>query len=202
MVRGGTTYRLITDWRGSVRAVVDAAAGTVIQTTDYDPWGNPTLNDTTCATGAVCALFQPFGFAGGLFDRETGLVRFGTRDYDPSVGRWGQKDPIGFDGGQWNIYAYAGADPINGSDPRGKDLCSLNFGLDCAADCLIICLIPDLSVVGGIACNLVCNAACGEVAASVCSHQPHALPPPPPPPPPSCGGSGAGGCDPTIQSCP
>ncbi len=32
--------------------------------------------------------FQPFGFAGGLWDRDTGLVRFGARDYDPEVGRW------------------------------------------------------------------------------------------------------------------
>jgi len=121
MVRGGKTYRLITDWRGSVRAVVDANAGTVVETIDYDAWGNASINDTTCANGAVCAGFQPFGFAGGVFDRETGLVRFGARDYDPSVGRWTQKDPISFAGGQQNIYVYVNDDPINGSDPSGLD---------------------------------------------------------------------------------
>ena len=112
MVRGGKTYRILSDWRGSVRAVVDANAGTVVETIDYDAWGNATVNDTTCAAGAACAPFQPFGFAGGLFDRETGLVRFGARDYDPSVGRWTQKDGAGFAGGR-NFYVYAWNDPVD-----------------------------------------------------------------------------------------
>jgi RHS repeat-associated protein len=37
---------------------------------------------------------QPFGFAGGLYDADTGLVRFGARDYDAYTGRWTAKDPI------------------------------------------------------------------------------------------------------------
>ena len=35
-----------------------------------------------------------FGFAGGIYDPDTELVRFGARDYDPRVGRWTTKDPI------------------------------------------------------------------------------------------------------------
>ncbi len=46
---------------------------------DYDDWGR-VINDTNLG-------FQPFGFAGGLYDRDTGLVRFGARDYDPETGR-------------------------------------------------------------------------------------------------------------------
>jgi RHS repeat-associated protein len=49
--------------------------------------------------------FQPFGFAGGLYDRDTGLVRFGARDYDAETGRWTARDPILFAGGQGNLYA-------------------------------------------------------------------------------------------------
>jgi RHS repeat-associated protein len=49
----------------------------------------------------------PFGFAGGLYDPDTGLVRFGARDRDVSVGRWTAKDPIGFDGGG-NLFVYVG----------------------------------------------------------------------------------------------
>jgi RHS repeat-associated protein len=53
-----------------------------------------------------------------LYDADTGLLRFGARDYDPSVGRWASKDPIGFDGGQ-NFYVYCGDDPVNNVDLTG-----------------------------------------------------------------------------------
>jgi RHS repeat-associated protein len=61
----------------------------------------------------------PFGFAGGLHDRDTGLVRFGARDYDPVIGRWTAKDPIDFAGGDANLYGYVGNDPITFVDPLG-----------------------------------------------------------------------------------
>ena len=63
--------------------------------------------------------FQPFGFAGGLADRETHLVRFGARDYDPTTGRWTTIDPLRFHGGQTNLYTYVGNDPINSLDAEG-----------------------------------------------------------------------------------
>src|SRR5690606_7454590 len=63
--------------------------------------------------------FQPFGFAGGLYDWDTGLVRFGARDYDAETGRWTSKDPIGFAGGETNLYVYVGNDPVNFVDPTG-----------------------------------------------------------------------------------
>ena len=47
------------------------------------------------------------------------MVRFGARDMDPLVGRWVSKDPIGFDGGQANLYVYVGNDGINGIDAPG-----------------------------------------------------------------------------------
>jgi RHS repeat-associated protein len=62
---------------------------------------------------------QPFGYAGGLYDRDTGLVRFGARDYDPETGRWTAKDPIGFAGGDTNLYGYVANDPVNWVDPLG-----------------------------------------------------------------------------------
>jgi RHS repeat-associated protein len=78
---------------------------------DYDAFGR-VLNDTNPG-------FQPFGFAGGLYDDDTGLVRFGARDYDAYAGRWTAKDPIGFAGGDTNLYAYAFSDPANQIDPEG-----------------------------------------------------------------------------------
>lgn len=62
---------------------------------------------------------MPFGFADGLHDRDTGLVRFGFRDYDPEVGRWTAKDPIGFWGGDVDLYGYVVNNPINWIDPLG-----------------------------------------------------------------------------------
>lgn len=92
--------------------MVDASTGTVVQRMDYDAWGN-VLVDTN-------PNFQPFGFAGGMYDRDTGLVRFGARDYDPVIGRWTTKDPIGFEGGDTDLYGYVGGDPVNRVDPSGK----------------------------------------------------------------------------------
>src|SRR5262249_39726309 len=79
MVRSGTTYALVTDAEASVRLVVDIATGVVAQRLDYDEFGR-IISDTNPG-------FQPFGFAGGIYDPDTGLVRLGARDYHPSVGR-------------------------------------------------------------------------------------------------------------------
>jgi len=111
MVKGGVTYRLISDHLGSVRLVVNAATGAVAQRIDYDEYGRVTQN--------TAAGFQPFGYAGGLLDSHTGLTRFGARDYDPQTGRWTAKNPIGFGGGYANLYEYVDNDPINHIDPTG-----------------------------------------------------------------------------------
>jgi RHS repeat-associated protein len=63
--------------------------------------------------------WQPFGFAGGLYDADSGLVRFGYRDYDSATSRWLTKDPTGFEAHQTNLYQYVHGDPVNGIDPTG-----------------------------------------------------------------------------------
>jgi RHS repeat-associated protein len=111
MVKGGITYRLVLDHLGSVRLVVDPQ-GRVVQRLDYDAWGLVT-QDTNPG-------FQPFGFAGGLYDGQTGLVRFGARDYDPVAGRWLSQEPLIIIGEDFSLYNYAFGDPINLSDPTGE----------------------------------------------------------------------------------
>ncbi|MBI3963156.1 MAG: RHS repeat-associated core domain-containing protein [Deinococcus sp.] len=119
LIKGSTTYRIIADHLGSPRLVIDVGTGQIVQRMDYDVFGNVTT-DTNPG-------FQPFGFAGGLYDRDTNLVRFGARDYDAETGRWTAKDPILFGGSQANLYAYVGNDPLNLIDPAGAWSFEANF---------------------------------------------------------------------------
>ncbi len=84
----------------------------MVKRIDYDSFGN-IINDTDPS------FDMPFGFAGGLHDQDTGLVRFGYRDYDPDIGRWTAKDPILFAGGDTDLYGYVLNDPVNWIDPWG-----------------------------------------------------------------------------------
>jgi RHS repeat-associated protein len=111
MIRGGVAYRIISDHLGSPRLVVRASSGEVVQRMDYDEFGRVTL-DTNPG-------WQPFGFAGGLWDAQVGLVRFGARDYDPQLGRWTSRDPSLFHPQDSNLYQYVFSDPINHIDPTG-----------------------------------------------------------------------------------
>jgi RHS repeat-associated protein len=111
LLRDGKTYHIVSDHLGSVRLVVDPETGGIQQRLDYDAWGRVTHDSNPG--------FQPFGFAGGLYDPETGLTRFGARDYDAETGRWTAKDPILFEGGDTNLYGYVLQDPANFIDPDG-----------------------------------------------------------------------------------
>jgi RHS repeat-associated protein len=119
-VKGGVTYRIVSDHLGSPRLIVNSETGEIVQRIDYDAFGRITL-DTNPG-------FQPLGFAGGLYDYQTGLVRFGARDYDPEVGRWTAKDPVLFAGGDSNLYGYSLNDPLNFLDPTGLDAIINNSG--------------------------------------------------------------------------
>jgi RHS repeat-associated protein len=163
MINGGVKYRIISDERGSVRLVVNAADGSVAQRMDYDAWGVVTA-DTNPG-------FQPFGFAGGLYDAETGLVRFGARDYDASIGRWISKDPNLFGGGQGNLFVYVGNDPVNLIDPSGLAAADAGAAVGCvvgAATAATGCVGVAVGT-GGLAVPVLlpgCGAAMAEACAA------------------------------------
>ena len=112
MDKDGKSYRIVSDQLGSVRLVMDASTGEIAQQLNYDAWGQ-VIQDSNPG-------FQPFGFAGGLYDPDTGLTRFGARDYDAETGRWTAKDPILFNGGDSNLYGYVAGSPVNYVDPDGR----------------------------------------------------------------------------------
>jgi len=112
LLKSDTTYRIVKDNLGSTRFVLNAQTGIVVQEINYDEFGN-IIKDTNPG-------FIPFYYAGGFYDNQTKLIRFGARDYDASIGRWTISDPMGFSGGDANLYGYCSQDPINKYDRNGQ----------------------------------------------------------------------------------
>ena len=112
VLRSGKVYRVIADQLGSPREVVNVADPTdVPYLADYSTFGE--VNGTGLD-------WLPFGFAGGLFDRDSDMLRYWKRDFDPRVGRWVSKEPLRFRGGR-NFYVYALNDPANLVDRTGRE---------------------------------------------------------------------------------
>ncbi|MGF1507935.1 MAG: RHS repeat-associated core domain-containing protein [Myxococcota bacterium] len=171
----------ITDARGSVRAVVNASTGQVAQSIVYGVFGE-VLSDSQPG-------FQPFGFAGGLYDHATGLVRFGARDYDPISKRWTAKDPLGFAAGDTSLYRYAMNDPVNLIDPGGEAVVTITIlyvGFNGALlavdiynnvkDLLDPCLSAEgrVRVVTRIVADVLIGMALGKVSGSILKRVPKA----------------------------
>ena len=105
------TYTLGYDQVGTLKTVADDD-GKLVKKRQYDSFGIM-LQDSNPH------LYIPIGFAGGLHDGDTNLVRFGHRDYDPRCGRFVAQDPLGDTGGDHDLYEYCVDDPINAIDPLG-----------------------------------------------------------------------------------
>jgi len=120
-VTSSTRQTLIPDNHGSIAATLDSSTGTTTKI-GYQTYGeHPSLSSGS------------FNYTAQRFDPETsgsasqpsGLYYYRARMYSPSLGRFLQVDPIGYDGGM-NLYAYVNDDPLNRTDPSGKcieDLC-------------------------------------------------------------------------------
>jgi RHS repeat-associated protein len=100
------------DGNGNVKALVNAADGTVSARYEYGPFGEMVRSD-----GSVARL-NPFGFSTKYQDDETGLIMYPARPYNPSTGRWHSRDPIEEEGGQ-NFYGFVNNNPVSAVDPLG-----------------------------------------------------------------------------------
>ena len=112
MLRGGVIYYYHTDHLGTPQALTDKDRRLVWRV-GYTPFGDTII--------VVDKVENPLRFPGQYFDAETGLHYNYFRDYEPSIGRYIESDPIGLDGGS-NTYAYALANPLRYTDPKGLDV--------------------------------------------------------------------------------
>ena len=111
-ISGSNVYYYHYDGSANTIAMTDAA-GNMVNKYAYDEFGN-LLN-------AVETVPNPFTFVGryGVMDDDSGLLYMRARYYDPEVGRFINKDPIRFAGGDPNLYCYVQNNPINRVDPLG-----------------------------------------------------------------------------------
>jgi RHS repeat-associated protein len=166
----GTVYRLVTDQVGSLRLVVRASDGAVMQRMRHDEWGR-VEEDFVEAGFARVPFARERNSAGGLVDQVTGLAlsvhtNSGAREYDPVVGRWVEKDPIGFEGGTMGLYEYFGGRVVDRVDPGGLFFPGFACGL-CG---------PSVTV-GFAGCTVLCTVALGGANLAPAPGKPPPLPP-------------------------
>ena len=114
---GATRSYFLTDALGSTVGLTDTGA-TLFQRYQYDPYGNVT------STGSAT---NPYQYTGRENDG-MGLYYYRARYYSPQLGRFISEDPIGFSGGQVNLYAYVDGRPLSMTDPTGLFGMGLSLG--------------------------------------------------------------------------
>ncbi len=114
------------DNQGSVTFVMDGG-NRIIEKYTYDVYGRPTVTswDYNSGTWKAPSDRSSFGnrfmFTGREWLADVQLYDYRHRLYDPDTGRLLQKDPLGFGGGDANLFRYCGGDPVNGRDPYGLE---------------------------------------------------------------------------------
>jgi RHS repeat-associated protein len=116
LIVGTTKYYARSDGLGNVLALSDTAKA-IKSTYEYDDWGHLTVGGDSAAFNGV----DRARWKGALWmGSELELYYMRNRWYEPATGRFLSEDPIGLGGGL-NPTVYAGNDPVNRSDPSGKD---------------------------------------------------------------------------------
>jgi RHS repeat-associated protein len=111
-----TPHYIHVDHLNTPRLVANAAQQTVWRWDHWEPFGATGPDENPSGLG----VFElPLRFPGQYFDKETNLHYNYFRDYDPSLGRYGESDPIGLEGGL-NTYSYVGGNPLIWTDPTGE----------------------------------------------------------------------------------
>ena len=149
----GKKYYYLFDGEGSIVGVTDST-GTDVDRYDYDPFG-------TAMGPWQVQVSQPWTYAGGYYDSQTGLYKFGIRYYDSTTARWTQRTPIAGslqETTKANPYEYAGDNPVNEVDPNGR--CSV---ID-AASAIFSSITAAISGGGWIVGTLAAANGAGDIA--------------------------------------
>ncbi len=111
-------YIPIHDHQGSVRCLVDIETRSVAEFYRYSTFGQEEIYDASCSLQKESPAGNPWRFSSKRFDDTTGLIAYGNRHYDPSMGRWTSPDPLFFYDTP-NLYAYVKNDSVNHYDLYG-----------------------------------------------------------------------------------
>jgi RHS repeat-associated protein len=107
------------DRMGNVAFVLNGT-GEGIERYTYDAFGSPTVTDWDGNNPRTYSWYgNRFMFTGREYFPELGLYDYRFRFYHPMLGRFLQSDPIGFGGGDPNLFRYCGGDAVNRRDPSG-----------------------------------------------------------------------------------
>ena len=109
-------YFIHADHLNAPRLVADSMQKTVWRWDQQEPFGNNPADEDPDGDGIAFSL--PQRFPGQYYDAETLLHYNYFRDYDATIGRYVESDPIGLKGGL-NPFVYVTASPIRISDPSG-----------------------------------------------------------------------------------
>ena len=112
----GQAYAPVQDVQGTIRLLVDWKTGEVVRRNDCDSFGGG-------LTGEI-----PYAYAGKRIDAKTGLIYFGQRYYDPSLGRWLSRDPL-WEVDHSNLYQYVFNNPLRYQDPYGESIGGYLLGI-------------------------------------------------------------------------
>ncbi len=95
--------------------------GTVVERYNYDPYGNTRIYDVNWSTRSTSSYDNTLRYTGREYDPESGVYHYRMRYYHGQMGRFVSRDPIGYEGGDANLYGYVGSGPANRTDPSGQD---------------------------------------------------------------------------------
>lgn len=109
----GDVHWLLADHLGTIRDLI-GVDGSVLNHIKYDSYGN-VIDESNAA------ISTRYRYTGREFDAETGLQYNRARYYDSAVGRFISEDPIGFAGGDANVYRYVANSPVANTDPFGLE---------------------------------------------------------------------------------